>query len=92
MDENRIFNLAIYVSILQIGETPFYVALDNKYKKVVICVRGTLSLQDVLTDLKADAEQLPLDPVREDWIGHKVILQANNVEMMVYQHQFIFMI
>ena len=57
---------------IQIGETPFYVALDNKYKKVVICVRGTLSLQDVLTDLKADAETLPLDPVKEDWIGHKV--------------------
>ena len=58
--------------LIQIGETPFYVALDNKYNKVVICVRGTLSLQDVLTDLKADAETLPLDPVKEDWIGHKV--------------------
>lgn len=29
-------------------------------------------LQDVLTDLKADAETLPLEPVREDWVGHKV--------------------
>ena len=47
-------------------------ALDNKYKKVVICVRGTLSLQDVLTDLKADSETLPLEPVKEDWLGHKV--------------------
>ena len=26
----------------------------------------------MLTDLKADAETLPLDPVKEDWIGHKV--------------------
>ena len=29
--------------------------------------------QDVLTDLKADAETLPLDPVKEDWVGHKVV-------------------
>ena len=29
--------------------------------------------QDVLTDLKADAETLPLDPIKEDWVGHKVI-------------------
>ena len=88
----KFYCIYMCISFLQIGETPFYVALDNKYKKVVICVRGTLSLQDVLTDLKADAEQLPLDPVREDWIGHKVILQANNVEMMDYQHQFIIII
>ncbi len=31
-----------------------------------------LMLQDVLTDLKADGEQLPVDPVKEDWLGHKV--------------------
>lgn len=31
-------------------------------------------LQDVLTDLKADAETLPLEPVREDWVGHKVYI------------------
>ena len=30
-------------------------------------------LQDVLTDLKAEAEILPVEPVREDWLGHKVI-------------------
>ena len=29
-------------------------------------------LEDVLTDLKADAEQLPVEPLKEDWLGHKV--------------------
>ncbi len=29
-------------------------------------------LQDVLTDLKADAEQIPVEPPKEDWLGHKV--------------------
>ncbi len=29
----------------QIGETPFYVAVDHDMKTVVISIRGTLSLQ-----------------------------------------------
>ncbi|XP_071115251.1 diacylglycerol lipase-alpha-like isoform X3 [Haliotis cracherodii] len=61
---------------VDIGETPFYVALDHAEKTVVVCVRGTLSLQDVLTDLKAEAETLPLTPPREDWQGHKGMVQA----------------
>jgi len=28
--------------------------------------------QDVLTDLKADAEILPIEPMNEDWLAHKV--------------------
>ena len=32
----------------------------------------TFVYQDVLTDLKADAEQLPVIPPKEDWLGHKV--------------------
>ncbi|XP_078331862.1 diacylglycerol lipase-alpha-like isoform X4 [Crassostrea virginica] len=61
---------------VDIGETPFYVAIDHKYKRVLICVRGTTSLQDVLTDLKADAEILPLNPPIETWVGHKGMVQA----------------
>lgn len=37
--------LSLIVLIFQIGETPFYVAIDHKYKRVLICVRGTTSLQ-----------------------------------------------
>lgn len=43
-----------------------------------------LPLQDLLTDLKADAEQLPVEPVREDWLGHKVIY------LFLPHHQFRF--
>lgn len=59
---------------VDIGETPFFVALDHEFGNVVVCVRGTLSLQDVLTDLKAEPETLPLSPPRDDWQGHKVSL------------------
>lgn len=39
-------------------------------------IRGTLSMKDVLTDLNAEGEVLPLSPPREDWLGHKGMVQA----------------
>lgn len=33
-------------------------------------------MKDVLTDLNAEAEVLPLTPPREDWLGHKGMVQA----------------
>ncbi|ELT97131.1 hypothetical protein CAPTEDRAFT_139126 [Capitella teleta] len=67
----------IYVTYhVDIGQTPFFVAVDHEMKTVIISIRGTLSLQDVLTDLNADCEQLPVDPQREDWLGHKGMVQA----------------
>ncbi len=59
-----------------VGETPFFIAVDHEEQKVVISVRGTLSLHDVLTDLNADCELLPVDPPKEDWMGHKGMVQA----------------
>uniref|UniRef100_A0AAQ5YAT8 Diacylglycerol lipase-beta n=1 Tax=Amphiprion ocellaris TaxID=80972 RepID=A0AAQ5YAT8_AMPOC len=49
----------------QIYEIPFYVALDHKREAVLVAVRGTLSLKDVLTDLSA-----------ESCYAHKGICQA----------------
>jgi sn1-specific diacylglycerol lipase len=42
----------------------------------VVSIRGTLSMKDVLTDLNAEGECLPLTPQREDWLGHKGMIQA----------------
>ncbi|XP_026669235.1 sn1-specific diacylglycerol lipase alpha isoform X6 [Ceratina calcarata] len=61
---------------VDVGETPFFVALDYTKKKVVVSIRGTLSMKDVLTDLNAEGEVLPLSPPREDWLGHKGMVQA----------------
>lgn len=33
-------------------------------------------MEDVLTDLNGEAEVLPLSPPRDDWLGHKGIVQA----------------
>ena len=67
----------IYVTYhVDVGETPFLVAVDYTKQKVVISIRGTLSMKDILTDLNAEGECLPLEPPREDWLGHKGMVQA----------------
>lgn len=33
-------------------------------------------MEDVLTDLNGEAEVLPLSPPRDDWLGHKGMVQA----------------
>ncbi|UYV66257.1 PARVA [Cordylochernes scorpioides] len=61
---------------VEIGETPFFVALDHEKRTVVVSIRGTLSLQDVITDLNAEADQLPTTTLHEDWLGHKGMVQV----------------
>ncbi|XP_062859416.1 diacylglycerol lipase-beta [Trichomycterus rosablanca] len=60
----------------QIYEIPFFVALDHKREAVLVAVRGTLSLKDVLTDLSAECEDLPVDGVSGACYAHKGIAQA----------------
>ncbi|KAJ4922172.1 hypothetical protein JOQ06_016507 [Pogonophryne albipinna] len=67
----------IYVSFHnQIYEIPFYVALDHKREAVLVAVRGTLSLKDVLTDLSAECENLPIEGVLGSCYAHKGMCQA----------------
>ncbi|XP_077359071.1 diacylglycerol lipase-beta [Festucalex cinctus] len=60
----------------QIYEIPFFVALDHKRESILVSVRGTLSLKDVLTDLSAECENLPIDGVTGACYAHKGISQA----------------
>ncbi|XP_026207558.1 sn1-specific diacylglycerol lipase beta [Anabas testudineus] len=67
----------IYVSFHnQIYEIPFFVALDHKKEAVLVAVRGTLSLKDVLTDLSAECENLPIEGVSGACYAHKGMCQA----------------
>lgn len=50
-------------------------SLDTIFQ-VVVSIRGTLSMKDVMTDLNAEGEVLPLSPPREDWLAHKGMVQA----------------
>nr|XP_020442973.1 sn1-specific diacylglycerol lipase beta [Monopterus albus] len=60
----------------EIYEIPFFVALDHKREAIVVAVRGTLSLRDVLTDLSAECENLPIEGVSGPCYAHKGIYQA----------------
>nr|XP_020495794.1 sn1-specific diacylglycerol lipase beta [Labrus bergylta] len=60
----------------QIYEIPFFVALDHKREAVLVAVRGTLSLKDVLTDLSAECENLPIEGVTGACYAHKGMCQA----------------
>ncbi|XP_063790533.1 diacylglycerol lipase-beta isoform X1 [Pseudophryne corroboree] len=62
----------------KIYEIPFFVALDHKTEAILVAVRGTLSLEDVLTDLSADCENLHKDEVEGDCYSHKGITQTAN--------------
>lgn len=67
----------VYVTYhVDVGETPFFVALDHRRRAIVISIRGTLSMKDVITDLNAESEPLPMDTIKEDWLGHKGMVSA----------------
>ncbi|XP_053204588.1 diacylglycerol lipase-alpha-like isoform X2 [Panonychus citri] len=61
---------------VEIAEPPFFVALDYDKRTIVVTIRGTLSLQDVITDLNAEGDLLPTNPVRDNWLGHKGMVEA----------------
>ncbi|XP_017720250.1 PREDICTED: sn1-specific diacylglycerol lipase beta isoform X2 [Rhinopithecus bieti] len=60
----------------KVYELPFIVALDHRKESVVVAVRGTMSLQDVLTDLSAESEVLDVECEVQDRLAHKGISQA----------------
>lgn len=61
----------------RVYEVPFYVALDHATGSIVVSVRGTMSLRDVLTDLTADCENLEVEGVSpRDCFAHKGMVQA----------------
>lgn len=67
----------VYITYhVDVGETPFLVAIDYAKQAIVLSIRGTLSLKDVITDLNAEGEPLPIRPVNEEWIGHKGMVDA----------------
>ncbi|KAK6645186.1 hypothetical protein RUM43_001462 [Polyplax serrata] len=61
---------------VDVGITPFFVAVDYSRQKIIISIRGTLSLQDVITDLNAEGEPIPINPPKEDWLGHTGMIQV----------------
>ncbi|XP_054625754.1 diacylglycerol lipase-alpha isoform X3 [Dunckerocampus dactyliophorus] len=71
-------------------ETPFFVAVDHEKKKVVISIRGTLSLKDALTDLTGDSERLPVEGQQGTWLGHKgMVYSAEYIKKKLEQEMIL---
>ena len=58
-----------------IYQVPFLVCLDHERQSVVIAIRGTLSLADVVTDLTASTHPIEL-PGFPDFLVHKGMLKT----------------
>ncbi|XP_077479498.1 diacylglycerol lipase-alpha isoform X2 [Stigmatopora argus] len=71
-------------------ETPFFVAVDHEKKKVIISIRGTLSLKDALTDLTGDSERLPVEDQHGTWLGHKgMVYSAEYIKKKLEQEMIL---
>jgi len=66
-----------------IEEVPFFLVGDKRTDSLVVSIRGTLSLADMLTDLRGEPElmkevfsELNLAGLHSDWKGHKGMCKA----------------
>ena len=63
-----------------IEEVPFLLVADKSTKSLIISIRGTLSLHDMLTDLRGEPGVI-LDS-HPDWTGHQGMVNAAKYVMM----------
>ncbi|XP_068248004.1 diacylglycerol lipase-beta-like [Palaemon carinicauda] len=57
-------------------KVPFFVAIDDDTGNVVVAIRGTLSLQDAITDLTAQCTQVECEGLPDGCFAHKGMVQA----------------
>ncbi|XP_015905728.1 diacylglycerol lipase-beta [Parasteatoda tepidariorum] len=60
----------------RVYEIPFYVAIDHQTCSVVVAIRGTLTLSDLLTDLTAECDRLFTDNCPQGIFCHRGMLRA----------------
>ncbi|XP_030849967.1 sn1-specific diacylglycerol lipase alpha-like [Strongylocentrotus purpuratus] len=63
-------------SAAKVWETPFFVALDHERSRVVVSIRGTLSVADIVTDLSADTSPISGQDEESPYQGHKGMVAA----------------
>ncbi|XP_033102025.1 sn1-specific diacylglycerol lipase alpha-like isoform X4 [Anneissia japonica] len=73
LDDSNIVYTTFHSAVL---ETPFFVAIDHEMRTVVIAIRGTLSMQDCLTDCHASSTAIPVEGCSENFQAHKGMVEA----------------
>lgn len=69
----------VYTSFVdELYVSPFFVAIDHEKKSVIISIRGTLSLQNILTDFTVEPEKIPCRQGEgfTEWFAHKGMLRT----------------
>ncbi|XP_052240425.1 diacylglycerol lipase-beta-like isoform X2 [Dreissena polymorpha] len=74
LDEDDIVHVSLHNEIYEI---PFYVVIDKTQNAVVIAIRGTLSLEDVITDLNVDRGDLNIPGIPEAKAHNGILSSAN---------------
>ncbi|XP_076044730.1 diacylglycerol lipase-beta-like isoform X3 [Oratosquilla oratoria] len=73
LEERNLIYVSFHNSIFQV---PFYVAIDDETEHVIVAIRGTLSLQDAITDMTALAAPVEAEGLPEGSQAHKGMVQA----------------
>lgn len=67
----------IYVSYkVNVSIVPFLVVADHSRQTIVVSIRGSMSVSDIVTDLNGQTEKLPIENCPDDWIAHKGMTKA----------------
>ncbi|KAG1682224.1 Sn1-specific diacylglycerol lipase beta [Nymphon striatum] len=59
-----------------IYETPFYIVCDHETQSIVVSVRGTISMNDVLTNFSVEGGVVEIDESSEKLCAHSGMLKA----------------
>lgn len=71
-------------------QIPFYVAVDHKTCSIVVVIRGTLSLRDLITDIAAGSDTFECDGLPPGSMAHKgMIIGAKAILKQLNQHQIL---
>ena len=67
----------VYISYKSnINVVPFLVAADHSKQTIVVAIRGSMSLSDMVTDMNGTVDRVPIENCPDDWLCHRGITRA----------------
>lgn len=67
----------IYISYKStVSVVPFLVAADHSKRTIVVAIRGSMNLSDMVTDMNGTVDKLPIENCPDDWLCHRGITRA----------------
>lgn len=61
---------------VEINLVPFLVVADHSKQSIVLALRGSMSLSDMVTDMNGQADKIPIENCPDDWLSHRGITRA----------------